>query len=165
MESSKKAPNDNWWRGGVIYQIYPRSYADSNGDGIGDLPGITARLEHIARLGADGRLHRVGGVRYTAADGNWGSSLNLTAVAGKNSASAPNNVQPFLTPGFTLVDLTGYVNLTKNLRLAGGVFNIFDKKYWLWSNVGQTGLTTSSPGLDRYTQPGINVAVNLQLIY
>ena len=54
MESSKKAPNDNWWRGGVIYQIYPRSYADSNGDGIGDLAGITARLEHIASLGADG---------------------------------------------------------------------------------------------------------------
>ncbi|NML94825.1 alpha-amylase family glycosyl hydrolase [Novosphingobium olei] len=42
-----------WWRGAAIYQIYPRSFADSNGDGIGDLPGITARLEHVARLGAD----------------------------------------------------------------------------------------------------------------
>ena len=51
---SNKAPNNNWWRGGVIYQIYPRSYQDSNGDGIGDLPGITQRLEHIAQLGADG---------------------------------------------------------------------------------------------------------------
>src|SRR5919206_543513 len=48
-----KASNNEWWRGGVIYQIYPRSFADSNGDGIGDLPGITSRLEHIARLGAD----------------------------------------------------------------------------------------------------------------
>lgn len=38
----------------MIYQIYPRSYQDSNGDGIGDLPGITQRLEHIAKLGADG---------------------------------------------------------------------------------------------------------------
>ncbi|MDQ5897126.1 MAG: alpha-glucosidase, partial [Pseudomonadota bacterium] len=45
--------NPDWWRGGVIYQIYPRSYADANGDGIGDLPGITAKLEHVARLGAD----------------------------------------------------------------------------------------------------------------
>ena len=53
MESSKKAPNDNWWRGGVIYQIYPRSYADSNGDGIGDLPGITGKLDYVARLGVD----------------------------------------------------------------------------------------------------------------
>ena len=52
--SGTKAANSNWWRGGVIYQIYPRSYQDSNGDGIGDLPGITRRLEHIARLGADG---------------------------------------------------------------------------------------------------------------
>ena len=49
-----KAPNNGWWRGGVIYQIYPRSFQDSNGDGIGDLPGITQRLDHIAALGADG---------------------------------------------------------------------------------------------------------------
>ena len=51
---SNKAPNNGWWRGGVIYQIYPRSFQDSNGDGIGDLPGITQRLDHIAALGADG---------------------------------------------------------------------------------------------------------------
>lgn len=43
-----------WWRGAAIYQVYPRSFADSNDDGIGDLPGITARLEHIASLGVDG---------------------------------------------------------------------------------------------------------------
>lgn len=42
-----------WWRGAVIYQIYPRSFADSNGDGVGDLPGITARLDHVAALGVD----------------------------------------------------------------------------------------------------------------
>ena len=42
-----------WWRGATIYQIYPRSFADSNADGVGDLPGITARLDHVARLGVD----------------------------------------------------------------------------------------------------------------
>jgi alpha-glucosidase len=47
------AMDPDWWRGAVIYQIYPRSFQDSNGDGIGDLPGITARLDHVAGLGAD----------------------------------------------------------------------------------------------------------------
>jgi len=46
-------PDKDWWRGAVIYQIYPRSYQDSDGDGVGDLRGIVRRLEHIARLGAD----------------------------------------------------------------------------------------------------------------
>ncbi len=43
-----------WWRGACIYQVYPRSFADSNGDGIGDLAGITAHLDHVASLGVDG---------------------------------------------------------------------------------------------------------------
>ena len=43
-----------WWRGATIYQIYPRSFSDSNHDGIGDLAGITARLDHVASLGVDG---------------------------------------------------------------------------------------------------------------
>ncbi|MDP3842617.1 MAG: alpha glucosidase [Oxalobacteraceae bacterium] len=43
----------DWWRGGVVYQIYPRSYQDSNGDGIGDLNGISQRLPYIAALGVD----------------------------------------------------------------------------------------------------------------
>ncbi|GIF14652.1 alpha-amylase family glycosyl hydrolase [Actinoplanes teichomyceticus] len=42
-----------WWRDGVVYQVYPRSFADAGGDGIGDLAGLTARLGHIAGLGAD----------------------------------------------------------------------------------------------------------------
>ncbi len=42
-----------WWKEAVIYQIYPRSFADSNGDGIGDLPGITAHLPYLAKLGVD----------------------------------------------------------------------------------------------------------------
>ena len=50
---ANKAPNNNWWRGGVIYQIYPRSFADANGDGCGDIPGITQKLDYVAKLGAD----------------------------------------------------------------------------------------------------------------
>ena len=46
-------PGSPWWRDAVIYQIYPRSFADGDGDGVGDLPGITSRLEHLRDLGVD----------------------------------------------------------------------------------------------------------------
>ena len=42
-----------WWRTEVIYQIYPRSFQDTNGDGVGDLNGIASRLRHLADLGID----------------------------------------------------------------------------------------------------------------
>lgn len=45
--------SQSWWRGAVIYQIYPRSYRDANNDGIGDLPGIIGQLDYIASLGVD----------------------------------------------------------------------------------------------------------------
>ena len=44
----------DWWRGAVLYQIYPRSFKDSNNDGIGDLKGITEKLDYVASLGVDG---------------------------------------------------------------------------------------------------------------
>jgi alpha-glucosidase len=45
--------NQQWWSGATLYQIYPRSFYDSNGDGIGDLPGVTAKLDYVASLGVD----------------------------------------------------------------------------------------------------------------
>ncbi|MFF0721263.1 glycoside hydrolase family 13 protein [Micromonospora sp. NPDC003816] len=53
QQTTPSAPITGWWTEAVIYQIYPRSFADANGDGIGDLPGITARLDHLAELGVD----------------------------------------------------------------------------------------------------------------
>ncbi|TQL01089.1 glycoside hydrolase family 13 protein [Cellulomonas sp. SLBN-39] len=47
------AQDATWWRQAVVYQIYPRSFADSNGDGVGDLRGITARVDHLRDLGVD----------------------------------------------------------------------------------------------------------------
>jgi alpha-glucosidase len=43
-----------WWKGAVLYQIYPRSFADANNDGVGDLAGVTQKLDHVASLGVDG---------------------------------------------------------------------------------------------------------------
>ncbi|SFE73997.1 alpha-glucosidase [Roseivivax sediminis] len=53
VQPTRDDTNTEWWRGAVIYQIYPRSFQDSNGDGIGDLLGIAQRLPHVASLGVD----------------------------------------------------------------------------------------------------------------
>jgi glycosidase len=50
QDSGRDTP---WWERGVIYQVYPRSFQDSDGDGVGDLAGIEARLDHLAALGVD----------------------------------------------------------------------------------------------------------------
>jgi alpha-glucosidase len=49
----ESAPGSEWWRTAVIYQIYPRSFADASGDGLGDLPGVTAHLDDLKELGVD----------------------------------------------------------------------------------------------------------------
>ena len=47
------APEVPWWIDAVVYQVYPRSFADSDGDGVGDLRGVASRLDHLQRLGVD----------------------------------------------------------------------------------------------------------------
>ena len=54
MTLSNKRPAADWWRGAFLYQIYPRSFLDTDGNGVGDLPGITEKLDYIAALGVDG---------------------------------------------------------------------------------------------------------------
>jgi alpha-glucosidase len=52
--ADSSAADGSWWKSGVLYQIYPRSFADSNGDGVGDLQGIIEHLDHLEWLGVDG---------------------------------------------------------------------------------------------------------------
>jgi oligo-1,6-glucosidase len=51
--SAETAAERPWWKDAVVYQVYPRSFLDTNGDGVGDLPGITARLDYLRDLGVD----------------------------------------------------------------------------------------------------------------
>src|SRR6187402_3522697 len=53
MDSTGEVAAKDWWRGAVIYQVYPRSFQDTNADGLGDIKGITQRLPFIASLGVD----------------------------------------------------------------------------------------------------------------
>lgn len=53
MTQISTTDNPNWWREAIIYQVYPRSFLDTNGDGVGDLNGVTEKLDYIASLGVD----------------------------------------------------------------------------------------------------------------
>ncbi len=53
LNDQMSMPSQEWWRHAVTYQIYPRSFADANGDGVGDVPGITSRLPYLRDLGVD----------------------------------------------------------------------------------------------------------------
>src|SRR5207247_1561454 len=53
MEEQPMTQPHSWWQTGVIYQIYPRSFLDSNGDGVGDLAGVTSKLDYLRWLGVD----------------------------------------------------------------------------------------------------------------
>lgn len=53
MSTTPASPAHDWWRQATVYQIYPRSFADGNGDGMGDLPGVTSRVDYLASLGID----------------------------------------------------------------------------------------------------------------
>src|SRR6478736_1232966 len=52
-ESHEDEKTAAWWRQAAVYQIYPRSFADANGDGLGDIPGILSRVDYLAELGID----------------------------------------------------------------------------------------------------------------
>jgi hemoglobin/transferrin/lactoferrin receptor protein len=101
----------------------------------------------------------------------YGGLLSWTLVKRKSrvdttSFNTPDGGALFKTPGFGTLDLTGYYALSKDITLNAGLYNLADKKYWLWDNVrgydsvGEASVTAPA-NLDRLTQPGRNLSVNL----
>ena len=111
-------------------------------------------------------LTTVLGFGYDAPAGNWGSALDITHVDGKTDSDWALTTNAFGFRGmnvdasaYTLVDITGYYHPAKDITLRGGLFNAFDKKYWLYQDVNGV---TSNQGLNRRTQPGRNWGVDLE---
>jgi hemoglobin/transferrin/lactoferrin receptor protein len=124
------------------------AYADgegSNGD-EGDTP-----LASIAPLTA------VFGLNYTSPNNNWGSSLDWTLVAAKEKEDLADSTN-MATGGYGTVDLSAYYQPTEALTLRAGLYNLTDKKYWVYEDV--RGFDADKAGLDRYTQPGRNLGLS-----
>ena len=81
---------DAWWKEAVVYQVYPRSFMDANGDGIGDLQGVTSRLDYLQELGIDGRAHYV-----------------ERATMGNQRIVPLDDVEPMSSPYFSMIVIPG----------------------------------------------------------
>lgn len=111
-------------------------------------------------------LKLVTGLRYNAPGNRWGGQLIGTAVERKHRIDTTTAPVPLASPGFGLLDLLGYWNLSKRATLNFGVFNLTDRKYFLWSDLQGTGGGTAAMGtiasLDRFGQPGRNARVTFK---
>jgi hemoglobin/transferrin/lactoferrin receptor protein len=103
---------------------------------------------------------------------NYGGLLSWTLVKHKNRVDSSTfhtpdgTVAPFKTPGFGVLDLSGFYKVTDDVTLNAGLYNLTDKKYWLWDDVrgydsaGEAAVTAPA-NLDRLTAPGRNFSVNV----
>jgi len=134
------------------------SYANSSGkDKTTNLPINTIQPESL-----------VVGLSYEA--NKWGAELIATLVSHKDDiddsglqSGEPSDphVDAFEPPGYGLIDFVGHYSFTDRVRLNWGIYNLTDKKYWDWNNIGVQEPTTS--GLDRFTETGRNASVTLKI--
>ncbi|NWD27157.1 TonB-dependent hemoglobin/transferrin/lactoferrin family receptor [Pseudomonas yamanorum] len=147
------APQGLYTQGSVAY-TYGRN--DDNGEPLNSVNP----LKGVFGLGYDQQ--------------NYGALVSWTLVKKQDRVDsttffAPDGNSangPFKTPGFGIVDLTGFYKVTNDVTINGGLYNLTDKKYWNWDDVrsydsvGEAGVTGPA-NLDRLTQPGRNFAINL----
>ncbi|GEN26607.1 ligand-gated channel [Halovibrio variabilis] len=134
--------NDGWYARTAAAYIEGKNLDD--GGTIESIPPIQA----VAALG------------YEAPDHRWGSELAGTFV---NHVSAYDAEDAYAPSAYQLYDLTGHMTLGDHLTVRGGVFNLLDKQYWVWDDV--RGVSASSAGIDRYTQPGRNVGISAEYVF
>jgi hemoglobin/transferrin/lactoferrin receptor protein len=117
--------------------------------------GATAPLQSVEPF----RL--VAGLVYNDPQGRLGGQLIVTHSQGKEDdrACAADPCDLFLSPAFTILDITAYWNIVENATLRVGLFNVTDEIYWHWSDV--RGLAAASPIAAAFTQPGRNVSASL----
>lgn len=104
----------------------------------------------------------VAGLTYDDPAGLFGGQLIATFVDGKGLDTVPAATL-FRPPGFSILDITAYWNVTDWATLRAGAFNVTDETYWWWSDV--RGLANTSATRDAYTQPGANYSVSLTVRY
>ncbi|SDH56991.1 hemoglobin/transferrin/lactoferrin receptor protein [Pseudomonas flavescens] len=116
-------------------------------------------------------LTGVFGIGYDQADGEYGALLNWTLVKRKtrvddDSYNAVDGSTQFRTPGFGVLDLSGYYKVTRDITVNAGLYNLADKQYWLWDDVrgydstGEAGFLAPA-NIDRLSQPGRNASINV----
>ncbi len=110
----------------------------------------------------------VAGLRYDDPAGVFGGQAIVTHSGEKDAsdigAGACTQAPCFIPDAFTILDMTAYWNMTEDATLRVGVFNVFDEKYTWWGDVradSATSLSSTSPIVDAYTQPGRNASVSL----
>jgi hypothetical protein len=107
-----QSSNDPWWKHAVIYEIYPRSFQDSNGDGIGDLNGVTSRLDYLKDLGIDAIWitpffpspqvdFGYDVADYTAVDPQFGTMADFDRLVGEATHGSRSRDLPATIPSVT----------------------------------------------------------------
>jgi hemoglobin/transferrin/lactoferrin receptor protein len=141
-----------------LYSLGSVAYAYGRNDDTGQPINSVNPLTGVFGLGYD--QDNYGGLL------SWTLVKRKTRVDDTNFHSPDGSASSLKTPGFGMLDMTGYYKVTDDVTLSGGLYNLTDKKYWLWDDVrgydgvGEAGVTAPA-SLDRLTQPGRNFAINV----
>ena len=138
--------------------------------GKGTKPGENGTFYNDEPLNSIAPLTAVIGFGYDSPSEKWGSELMWTLVAAKDledtsnvtdvSMGGTHGEDKFTPAGYGTVDFTAYYKPVKDVTVNAGIFNMADKKYWVWDDV--RNITSTDAGINRYTQPGRNYSVSIK---